>query len=330
MVDELDITDQDVLKIADMIDGEITTLVPEWKRGPGIEESSHCTHASFCHNCASRGYLLDYVSSNSPGAQNLQVLQCSKHGCATVHGRFEEITYQVEGPERCADEDCAPVTSRQTNGVNYTDIWAQRDAPESSSRGSREIHCDEGNGTMDPSILVKEERIINMDRLSEYIARNSISSSPSVARAYWDDYENEIRQELRWLKAKYQMQLREFKDQQLGVKLKSSSLNPDSDNVEHKKDNGVSLPLILPKAKRDKKEPANKTHSSGKHFASYLRNNAENRCANSASEKVQHYQELNESYRPEQIVTAKSFYTGALLPHTLHRATSLPVDAVDV
>ncbi|KAF5946070.1 hypothetical protein HYC85_016298 [Camellia sinensis] len=30
MVAELDITDQDVTKIADMIDGEITSLVPEW------------------------------------------------------------------------------------------------------------------------------------------------------------------------------------------------------------------------------------------------------------------------------------------------------------
>ncbi|XP_042482566.1 serine/threonine-protein kinase WNK1-like isoform X2 [Macadamia integrifolia] len=38
MVAELDITDQDVTKIADMIDGEIASLVPEWKLGPGIDE----------------------------------------------------------------------------------------------------------------------------------------------------------------------------------------------------------------------------------------------------------------------------------------------------
>ncbi|KAK4355603.1 hypothetical protein RND71_024574 [Anisodus tanguticus] len=39
MVAELDITEQDVTKIADMIDGEIASLIPEWKRGFGIEEN---------------------------------------------------------------------------------------------------------------------------------------------------------------------------------------------------------------------------------------------------------------------------------------------------
>jgi WNK lysine deficient protein kinase len=32
----------------------------------------------------------------------------------------------------------------------------------------------------------------------------------------------------------------------------------------------------------------------------------------------------------EDVVTAKSFYTRLLLPDTLHRTVSLPVDAVDV
>ena len=99
MVAELDITDQDVIKIAKMIDGEIVALVPEWKIGPGIEESPHCTNVSFCQNCASYGSILDYASPNSPGVEHLQVLQCSKQGSTAVHGRFEEITYQVEGSE---------------------------------------------------------------------------------------------------------------------------------------------------------------------------------------------------------------------------------------
>ncbi|GLT55292.1 hypothetical protein SLA2020_284290 [Shorea laevis] len=123
MVAELDITDQDVTKIADMIDGEIVTLVPEWKRALGIAESPHRTSASFCHSCFSNNHLVDYVSSNSPAAKNLQVLQCSKHGCAAIHGRFEEITYQVEGSEQCVT-DGAPKTSSQSGGTHFADIWA--------------------------------------------------------------------------------------------------------------------------------------------------------------------------------------------------------------
>ncbi|CAK7327046.1 unnamed protein product [Dovyalis caffra] len=325
MIDELDITEQDVLKIADMIDGEISTLVPEWKRGLGIEESPQSTDASFCQNCASHGRLLDYFSSNSPGTRNLQVLQCSKPGCAAVHGRFEEITFQVGGPEQCTSKDCAPVSPSQSTVINYTDIWAQRDAP--SSQGSREIHCDQGPSTTNQSIFEEKERIVNVDSLSESNARNSTCENPS---AHWDDYENEIRQELRWLKAKYQIQLRELKDQQLRVKSKSSSLSPNSENMEHQKDNVPSLASIFPKAKRDKNEASLKFLSSAKNFTSYFSTDADKRCVVSANRKVPNHEAINRVCTPEQMVTAKSFYTGALVPHCLHRATSLPVDAVDV
>lgn len=331
MVSELDITDQDLYKIADMIDGEIATLVPEWKRGQGKEENPNGKkNATLCHNCQSHSYLLDYVSSNSPGAKKLQVLQCSNHRCANLHGRFEEITYQVEGPEKCSSTDCAPVGSSQSNGISYTDIWAQRDGPELTSQGSREIHCDEGQNAVEQSVFENEERIINMDSLCESNTRNSVSSSPSAACSHWDDYENEIRQELRWLKAKYQMQLRELRDQQLKVKSRSSILDPNSDNMDHKKYDGVPLPSILPKVKRDKYNPSLKSLPSGKQLTFQFPIDPEKRCAISEYQLVQNFEAINRAYSPEQMVTAKSFYTGDLLPYPLHRATSLPVDALDV
>lgn len=321
MASELDITDQDVLKIADMIDGEITSLVPEWKRRQEKEETQQCTNANFCQNCASHSYMLDYVSSNIPGAKNLQVLQCSKHGCANVHGRFEEITYQVEGPEKCSSTDCAPVESSQSNGINYTDIWAQRDAPESSSEGSREIHCDdEGNDAVDQLLLEKEETVINMGSICESNRTICISSSSSAAYAHWDDYENEIRKELRWLKAKYQMQLRDLRDQQLRVK----------DDQDHKIHNGVHVPSTLAKVKREKYKPSLKSLPSERHLSSTFLTDAEKRCANSEYQLVQSFEAINREHSPEQTVTAKSFYAGDLLPYPLHRATSLPVDALDV
>ncbi|KAJ6321742.1 hypothetical protein OIU77_011758 [Salix suchowensis] len=275
-----------------MIDGEISTLVPEWKRGLGIERSPQCTDASFCQNCASHGHPLDYFSSNKSGSRNLEVLPCSHHECAAVHGRFEEITYQVKGPQQSNSTDRAPVSTSQSTSINYTDIWAQRDAP--NSHGSREILCGQGHSMTNQTIFEEQETIVSRNVLRESNARKSTCENPSAAfTTHWDDDENEIRQELRWLKAKYQMQLRELKDQQLRIKSKPSSLSPSSDNMERQKD-------------------------AGKRFA------------DSVNRKVQNCEEISEAFIPEQMIAAKNFYAGALLPHSLHRATSLPVDAVDV
>ncbi|XP_031261495.1 probable serine/threonine-protein kinase WNK9 [Pistacia vera] len=323
MVSELDITDQDVTKIAEIIGGEIATLVPEWKRGLGIDKSPHCS--SFCHN-GSNGCLPDFVASDNSGTKNLQVLQSSKHGSAAVHGRFEEITYQVDGAEQCGKEG-AVAASRESDAICYADIWAQREGPELSSGGSRDIHCDEVGETLDKSIFGMEEKIINMDSQSESNARNSFSVYSSEECGLLDDYENEIRRELRWLKAKYQMQLRELRDQQLGVKSKSSSSTPISDDKEHVKDDKASLSPVLHESGNSKSLLRSR---SSKKLTSSLPVNDEKRFGNLADQSVQSYDPINWPCNPESMVTAKNYYSGALLPHSLHRATSLPVDAVDV
>ncbi|KAM1304660.1 hypothetical protein ACFX2F_022296 [Malus domestica] len=329
MVSELDITYQDVTKIAEMIDGEIASLVPEWIAGRGMEEIPHCNNASFCQNCASYGSILDYASSDIPGVNHLQVLQCSKHASAAVHGRFEEITYQVEGSEQSLTEG-APRTSNHSDGLHYADIWAQREGPELSSQGSgdsRDIQCDENHETLDATNFVKEERIIAMDNQSSSKARNSISEKLSATNDPLDDYENELRQELRWLKATYQMQLREIRDQQLGGKPKASSLSPNSDHSEHRETNGASMSLASPQRTKENKKPSLKPFCSAKHFT-YFPVDAEKKHL--ANPGAQNHEAFDGAYSPEQIVTAKSFYASALLPHSLHRATSLPVDAIDV
>ncbi|XVF63119.1 hypothetical protein PTKIN_Ptkin09bG0063200 [Pterospermum kingtungense] len=322
MISELDITDQDVTKIADMIDGEIASLVPEWKKGPVIDENSECMSVS-------NGYLSDYVSSSTAGAKNVQVLQGSKHSCAAVHGRFEEITYQVGEPEQCFSEG-AEVSLSQSDGIHYADIWAQREGPELSSPSPKDIHCDEANETLDQSVYQKEERIISIDGQSDSNTRTSFSAFTSADSSFYDDYENEIRQELRWLKAKYQMQLRELRDKQLRVKPKSPTLAQGSYDLEDFKDNKASLSPILASPNRESNKPLLKSLPSGKPLASYFPVAGEKKCAYLASQGVHNPEAINGSYNPETVPTAKGFYTGALLPHPLHRASSLPVDAVDV
>ncbi|XP_048555641.1 probable serine/threonine-protein kinase WNK1 [Triticum urartu] len=95
MIGELDITDHEVTRIAEMIDGELSALVPDWMAGPGIEEAPD---AAYCHNCGSNvsscGSLFDYMSSTSRGCR-----------CAELHGRFEEITFQAADEEESGLHD---------------------------------------------------------------------------------------------------------------------------------------------------------------------------------------------------------------------------------
>lgn len=316
MVAELDITDQDVNRIADMIDGEIATLVPEWKREIAVEEISQHQSTSICQTCASSGSMLDYASST----HNLQVLQCSKHEGAAVHGRFEEITYQVEGSK------AGPDPLSQCYGVPHTDIWAQREVPESNSQESRDIHCDKAHEAFTGSESPNEEKIITMDNESKLNERSSYSANPLEALS--DDYENEIRQELRWLKAKYQMQLRELKDKQLGFKSKCSSPRASYSCTVPRKDrlNWVLPPFPSPESDIETNGHLLKEFSSGNCLPRLAPVDSEKRCADVADKCRE---AASGSYSPEQMTTAKTFYSGALLPQPLHRATSLPVDPID-
>ncbi|KAH0908573.1 hypothetical protein HID58_031894 [Brassica napus] len=74
MVEELEMDDCDVTNIADMIDGEIASLIPGWRSGLEVE-------SSFC-NCAS---VMDF-----------NVMQYCGNECVEKHGRFDEITSELK------------------------------------------------------------------------------------------------------------------------------------------------------------------------------------------------------------------------------------------
>nr|VDC71793.1 unnamed protein product [Brassica rapa] len=139
MVSELDITNQDVVKIAEMIDAEIAALVPDWKTDDhNVTEGEK--NGGFCGNCATNGYIQETVSSNSElsGEKPHQHhYQFDERSCSSVHGR-----------------------------IHYADIWGLRDS-----------RSDDG----------EEEQ------------------GKKVRGEWWS--ENEIRRELRWLKARHKIQL---------------------------------------------------------------------------------------------------------------------------
>ncbi|XP_047315917.1 probable serine/threonine-protein kinase WNK9 isoform X2 [Impatiens glandulifera] len=153
MVAELDIMDQDVTKIADMIDGEIASLVPEWKSGLGIEETPRFSNLNFCENCVSNhtstGSFLNFLT-NTPANKNLQITGCLGNGCAATHGRFEQITYQVDGHENCNSESLnnSEGLSNSTftmpeNESRYPKIWDRHESFKCITMGSEERHSDD-------------------------------------------------------------------------------------------------------------------------------------------------------------------------------------------
>ncbi|XP_065852721.1 probable serine/threonine-protein kinase WNK9 isoform X2 [Euphorbia lathyris] len=271
MVAELDITDQDVTKIADMIDGEIASLVPEWRSGPGIEETPRFANQTLCENCAStrtsNGSLMDFLTNNP----------CCRNGCASLHGRFEEITFQADEPKH-------HLTEGAPNILHYPGIWDEHESRELTPVGSGRSHSDEEYERFDQSI--KEESDAKIENEIEPDSRTSLTGLPSLYSDLSDSNENNTQQELRWLKAKYQIELQKYRDQQL----------------EHVWNC----------------EPNEEDLSSHEDLLS---------CPSSDTRRGRNCETAT---RAGEMNSSKSFCFRSLLPRSLQRTTSLPVDAVDV
>ncbi|GMH11318.1 hypothetical protein Nepgr_013159 [Nepenthes gracilis] len=318
MVAELDITNQDVNKIADVIDAEISSLVPNWKSGFENEENPHphFTNMNLCENCASKhtstGSFLDFPSNNLD-AHDGHFLQCS-NGCAAFHGRFEEITYRVDASEH------APIASRHCSDAHYAGTWGPHKSVELSSLGSAEsCTSDEEHSKADHRRLPKDENGTASHSQNELNTRGSIkhlSDSCCFSMALpmqfplSDDFENEVQHEIRWAKAKYQLALRKIRDQQQGVVSKTST--PYSYRGVDRAEN-ESFPSSCSNLLRgDCKE-------------TYLKSDSDLHSSSHVDESTKDYPNAENV----AVATAKSLCS-SLLPNTLHRTTSLPVDAVHI
>jgi len=158
MVAELDITDQDVTSIADTIDGEIASLVPEWKPGPGIEETNHFVTNFSCHNCVSNdtsdGTSMDFHLHNQVG-KNSQLPQCCRHGCTSMHRRFEEITFPSDYGNRVRGDTV--IESNQPECQLYQELWNHQESCEMSSVESDQSLSNEQYEQLDKSVLAEDK-----------------------------------------------------------------------------------------------------------------------------------------------------------------------------
>ncbi|KAK7397286.1 hypothetical protein VNO78_18454 [Psophocarpus tetragonolobus] len=311
MVAELDITDQDVISIADMIDGEIASLVPEWKPGPGIEETNHFVNKFFCHDCVSNhtsgGNVMDFHSHNQGGKnKNSQLPQSCRHGCTSMHGRFEEVTFQSEYDNHVRGD--ARIKSSQSDGLQYSKLWNHRESCELSPVTpveSDQSHSDE------QSVLTEDKGKGNSSR--SLLGNHFSSFLPGLLCCV---PEKDVKQELRWVKAKHQVESRELGDKQFGIAAKSSHTS----SREHKTEQG-----IMPRAVNGVDH--------GIHLiplGNYWKYDSSCRYQvqkNHPNLDTQNCEVMRS--KKEAMVNAKSLYTGSLRD-TLHRTLSLPVDAVDI
>ncbi|CAL0316594.1 unnamed protein product [Lupinus luteus] len=179
MVAELDITDQDVTSIAVMIDGEIASLVPDWRPGPAIEESPHFANQGLCQNCVSNHSRnasgLDFLSNN-PGSKDLQLLESGMLECASMHGQSEEITFQSEEYGNQVRED-ALNTSSESNLSQYQDCWSRHESCELSQVESDQSHYDEPCGHFDKPVSAEDRGQNALEKKSTPYAGKSGSKS---------------------------------------------------------------------------------------------------------------------------------------------------------
>ncbi|XP_061336817.1 serine/threonine-protein kinase WNK1 isoform X10 [Gastrolobium bilobum] len=336
MVAELDITDQDVTRIADMIDGEIASLVPEWRPGPGIDETPRFAIQGLCHNCVSNhtssGSLLDFLSHN-PSSKNLQLLECCRHGCASMHGRFEEITFQSEEYDNHVRE--GQNISSQSDCLQFQEIWIQHESRELSPVESDLSHSDEHYEQLGKSVSAEDKGLdVRENKFSPDEAANSLrnlsgnhdfSAIGALYTDFADDREKEIQKELRWLKARYQMELRELKDQQFGLTAKSSYCS----DREHKTEDEVKPPSLTETLKGGNNGIHLKPVTNNWNYDSSNHPRVHKSSPNLDTQRDQNCEAMQSS-PGEVMITAKSFYTGSLLPPSLHRTVSLPVDAFDL
>ncbi|KAJ6305725.1 hypothetical protein OIU78_021128 [Salix suchowensis] len=221
---------------------------------------------------------------------------CCSHGCASMHGRFGEITFQADESEDHITEG-APNILSQPEYSHYQEVWGQQESRQLVPMGSGRSHLDEQCDSFDQPIPEKNTNEKRMENgipdggksFRHFTGSGSFSRPTSLYNDLADSNESEIQQDLRWLKAKHQMELRKLRDEQLGTCSETFSIN----------------------------------------FKEWRRDN-NNSCALSDTQRHRNHKAMKRSPRPEDMVTAKNFCTGPLLPHSLHRTTSLPVDAVDV
>lgn len=264
MVAELDLADQDVTKIAEMIDEEILALVPDWKAGVAIDDhlslydhsnstyetSETCwwNHNDHVSSISSQSSLMEYLKSHYYVDNKAEIVPCTRVECAAMHGRFEEVTFQVDATDFSSyvEEEAPTISSGSSSDVLHHD-WVNGEdsvSPRSlMSHGSGTSHfedlqsCPISSGTGNKEDVVSSkpakppEKTAYVDNFEEscshglpegfspvsgYDCLSSVHKpmfhpqSPLSVNVLSDEDEDSTSRELRLLAEKHQKELKEL------------------------------------------------------------------------------------------------------------------------
>ncbi|XP_062189082.1 probable serine/threonine-protein kinase WNK1 isoform X2 [Phragmites australis] len=294
MVAELDITDHEVTRIADMIDGEVSALVPDWRPGPGIEEAPD---KSYCHNCGSNvsscGSLYAYMSSTARGCQ-----------CAELHGRFEEITFPADG-EQC---------NLQDSQGSYDDGGGQTE------------HYVKGK----VSTLVNG--FVQMGRRGP--SNQLCFSSFQEQSCSFNQYENDTNHQVNGFDMKHEIKIAKYKARKMAQLKRAIHPSLDFDNANGLSRMKPSLNKLqsfhigknnnfrVPTCER-RSDAGSANHHSNMNNQVWQRSHP-----GPGAQRARHC-EVDAESNEDCMFTARSYYTGAQLPQNLPRTKSVPLNAVD-
>jgi WNK lysine deficient protein kinase len=294
MVAELDITDHEVTRIADMIDGEVSALVPDWRPGPGIEEAAD---TSYCHNCGSNvsscGSLYAYMSSAARGCQ-----------CAELRGRFEEITLQANGEQY----DLQDSVGSSNDGGGQAEHYA---------KGKESAHM---NG------------FVGMSRT--YPSNQLRFSSFQEQSCSFKQYENDINHQVNGYDMKHEMKIAKYKARKMTQLKRAIHPSLDFDNANVVSGMKPSLDRLqsfhigknhnfhVPTCERSPDTGSTNHHSNVK--------NEVRLCSHPdpGAQRARHC-EVDAKSSEDCMFTARRYYTQAQLPSNLPRTKSVPLNAVD-
>ncbi|GLJ23523.1 hypothetical protein SUGI_0445640 [Cryptomeria japonica] len=228
MVAELDLADQDVTKIADMIDEEILALVPNWKAGVAIDDYQPCMDHCHCvtkttEDCC--GSYTDCFSTISSDSSMLEYLRshylvdnmpgmlpcCTQVECAAMHGRFEEVTFQVDGTgfSSYATEEIPTISSESSDVLRHdSHYWAAEVAgssrstePSEKTTYAEDLDKAWRHGLSEGSTPVTECSCLNSPHKQQ---------SPSTVDPLSDEDIDSINKELRFLAIEHEQELKEL------------------------------------------------------------------------------------------------------------------------
>jgi WNK lysine deficient protein kinase len=294
MVAELDITDHEVTRIADMIDGEVSALVPDWRPGPGIEEAAD---TSYCHNCGSNvsscGSLYAYMSSAARGCQ-----------CAELRGRFEEITLQANGEQY----DLQDSVGSSNDGGGQAEHYA---------KGKESAHM---NG------------FVGMSRT--YPSNQLRFSSFQEQSCSFKQYENDINHQVNGYDMKHEMKIAKYKARKMTQLKRAIHPSLDFDNANVVSGMKPSLDRLqsfhigknhnfhVPTCERSPDTGSTNHHSNVKNEVQFCSH------PDPGAQRARHC-EVDAKSSEDCMFTARRYYTRAQLPSNLPRTKSVPLNAVD-